>query len=284
MKILCLHGVGSSGGICESQFRAFLKLADPSYEFVFTEGPARSEKGPGMGAYFEGPFYSHTTGYSPDEMADALDHLDMTIEELGPFDGILGFSQGAALALSYIYQQQVCGRPVPFKFFLCFSSVIPFSADAGYCQNIVQRLCALQWDMTVTPSADERLLTRDERLFCEIMLRTVIAAKKKGAALPEYSMDLYNQDDGSKAPRVMHAQLLEEKLQIPTVHVTGKRDFDFMHKMSDIAQGMCEERLTRKLMHSGGHQPPQKDAEVKSVLRAMEWAISQSERMPKHRL
>ncbi|KAL8856764.1 MAG: hypothetical protein Q9178_006601 [Gyalolechia marmorata] len=170
-----------------------------NYEFVFTEGPARSEKGPGMGAYFKGPFYSHTTGYSPDEMACALDHLDITISELVPFDGILGFSQGAALALSYIYQQQVGGKAVPFKFFLCFSSIIPFSADVGYCQNIVQRLCVLEWYMTLTPSADERLLTRDERLFCEIMLRTVIAAKEKGAALPEYSMDLYNQDDGSKA-------------------------------------------------------------------------------------
>ena len=47
MKILCLHGVGSSGSICESQFRAFLKVVDPSYEFIFTEGPALSERGPG---------------------------------------------------------------------------------------------------------------------------------------------------------------------------------------------------------------------------------------------
>lgn len=237
-----------------------------------------------MGAYFEGPFFSHTTGYSPDEMADALEHLDTTIEELGPFDGILGFSQGAALALSYIYQQQVHGEPPPFSFALCFSSVIPFSADAGYCQSVIQRLCALQRDMSVTPSADETLLTRDELLFCDVMLRTVIAAKKKGAALPEYSMDVYNKGDGSKAPRIMHAQLLKEKIRIPTVHVTGKRDFDFMQNMSDIARGLCEERLTRKLEHSGGHHPPQKDSEVKAVVRAMEWAIDQAGKMPSHRL
>jgi len=136
----------------------------------------------------------------------------------------------------------------------------------------------------VAPLADDPVLTRDERLFCDVMLRTVIAAKKKGAALPEYSMDVYSQGDGSKAPRVMHAQLLKEKLQIPTVHVTGRRDFDFMQNMSDIARGLCEERLTRKLEHSGGHHPPQKDAEVRAVVRAMEWAISQSDRVPTYRL
>ncbi len=238
----------------------------------------------GVGLYFEGPLFSHTTGYSPDEMADALEHLDTTIDELGPFDGILGFSQGAALALSYMCQQQIRGAPAPFRFALCFSSVIPFSADAGYCQSVVQRLCALRRDMTVAPLADDPVLTRDERLFCDVMLRTVIAAKKKGAALPEYSMDVYSQGDGSKAPRVMHAQLLKEKLQIPTVHVTGRRDFDFMQNMSDIARGLCEERLTRKLEHSGGHHPPQKDAEVRAVVRAMEWAISQSDRVPTYRL
>lgn len=47
MRILCLHGVGSSGSICESQLGAFLKVVDPSYEFVFVDGPALCERGPG---------------------------------------------------------------------------------------------------------------------------------------------------------------------------------------------------------------------------------------------
>lgn len=47
MRILCLHGVGSSGSICESQFRPFLQAADASYEFVFVDGPELSERGPG---------------------------------------------------------------------------------------------------------------------------------------------------------------------------------------------------------------------------------------------
>lgn len=47
MKILALHGMGSSGKILESQLSAFIKGADPSYEFVFIDGPILSPRGPG---------------------------------------------------------------------------------------------------------------------------------------------------------------------------------------------------------------------------------------------
>lgn len=47
MRFICLHGVGSSGSICESQFVPLMKAADPSYEFVFIDGPMESIRGPG---------------------------------------------------------------------------------------------------------------------------------------------------------------------------------------------------------------------------------------------
>lgn len=48
MRLLCLHGVGSSGSICESQLTPLMRAADPSYEFVFVDGPAPSIRGPGL--------------------------------------------------------------------------------------------------------------------------------------------------------------------------------------------------------------------------------------------
>jgi len=47
MRILCLHGVGSSGKILESQLQPFMQAVDPSYEFVFVDGPFLCERGPG---------------------------------------------------------------------------------------------------------------------------------------------------------------------------------------------------------------------------------------------
>lgn len=47
MKILCLHGVGSSGAILEAQMANLQRELDPSYELVFVDGPFECERGPG---------------------------------------------------------------------------------------------------------------------------------------------------------------------------------------------------------------------------------------------
>lgn len=62
MKILCLHGVGSSGAICERQFAPFIKAADPSYDFVFVDGPVESIKGPGRAGIHHVPWGKYPIG------------------------------------------------------------------------------------------------------------------------------------------------------------------------------------------------------------------------------
>ncbi|KAK2780611.1 hypothetical protein FQN52_002142 [Onygenales sp. PD_12] len=211
-------------------------------------------------------------------MLEALDHLDAIVDDLGPFDGVFGFSQGAAIALSYIHRQQEMGRAAPFKFALCFSSVCPCSSDELYCRQILQRLSAIQWDDANASAADEKSLSPGDHLVKEFICRVAVPALKNNGLLPAFDVKVYKSIGGSDSPRVLHGQLVKAKIRIPTVHISGKRDFAFMRAMSDVAHGLCDERLARKVEHGGGHQPPQKHAEIKSVLRAMEWAISQSER------
>jgi len=227
-----------------------------------------------MAAFLDGPFFSHTAGYSPDQVAEAHDHLEGAIDDLGPFDGVLGFSQGGALALSYIYRKQVQDKMRPFKFALIMSSVIPCSADPSDCQNAIRRLTAPRNPDHVAPTG------QDERVFTDLISKTVAEARKNKALLPDIDLDVYTAGgDARVAPRLMHQLLLKEKIWMPTVHVAGKRDYPFMRAMSDAARGICDAKLARSLEHSGGHQPPQKTAEVKAVIRAMDWAISQSQRV-----
>ena len=47
MRILCLHGVGASGAILRQQLDAFIREADPSYEFVFLDVEYECPPAPG---------------------------------------------------------------------------------------------------------------------------------------------------------------------------------------------------------------------------------------------
>jgi pimeloyl-ACP methyl ester carboxylesterase len=215
-------------------------------------------------------------------MAEAMDNLEAAIDELGPFDGVLGFSQGGALTISYMHRQQQRQEPIPFKFALIFSSVMPCSADAEACRSVIQRIGARGQD--VSQSLEGQSIPPDERGFIELLQQTIFPARKNRAMLPDFSLDLYANGDLMQSPRIMDPRLIKERIRIPTVHVTGKRDHDFMRKMSEVAHSLCEDKMTKRLEHSGGHHPPLKDAEVKAVIRAMEWAIKQSESLPSLRL
>ncbi|KAL2760691.1 hypothetical protein ACRALDRAFT_1066831 [Sodiomyces alcalophilus JCM 7366] len=285
MRLLCLHGVGSSGSICESQFQPFVKAADPSYEFVFVNGPVTSIRGPGMGGEYDGPFYSHTTGYTTGEMVEALDHLEAVMEEMGPFDGVVGFSQGAALAISYIYDQKTRHGQTPFKFALFFSSVCAFSPNPDYSKDVIERLSGRGYGLAqnghgTNGSSDASSVTPEERVLWETILTVIKPLRDSQALLPDIDLEVYTRrDDVDNAPRLLLPQLMGEKIKIPTFHMHGKRDAEFMQDMSMIARGMFDDGLMRKAEHSGSHHPPNKDAEVRTAVRGLEWAIGQSRKM-----
>lgn len=47
MKILCLHGYGTSSSILKSQLDALIRRADESYEFIFFDGEVECPKAKG---------------------------------------------------------------------------------------------------------------------------------------------------------------------------------------------------------------------------------------------
>ncbi|KAI5867873.1 DUF341 domain protein [Durotheca rogersii] len=276
MRLLCLHGVGSSGSICEKQFAAFVKAADPSYEFVFVDGPVESARGPGMEAFDQGTFYSHTESYTPSHMAEAIENLEGVIEELGPFDGVVGFSQGAALAVSYLYELQRRGEPSPFGFAMCFSSVLAVSPHEGCCEEAIQRLRTRGLDLTPGAAADTSALTPEERALADVITKVLVPARAHNAMLPDFDVSVYTRagPDLSEAPRVMVPAVLDQRVHIPTVHVLGKRDADFMQGMATITRGICDEKLMKRLEHDGGHSPPQGATAARAAVAAMELPVA----------
>jgi pimeloyl-ACP methyl ester carboxylesterase len=180
----------------------------------------------GVPDYQTGPFFSFTTNYSPAHIARAATNLEDLLEDEGPIDGIFGFSQGAALTLSYVYQQQVAGNPVGIKFACLFSTAVPCSPDSNMGDAIISKLRALEYDITDRAWCAGEDLTVAEQEFVSILQQTIVDAAFQGSPFPWLDMDIYRYGERDAIPCVMLPSLLAQKIQIPTVHVWGQNDFN----------------------------------------------------------
>ena len=111
-------------------------------EFHCVDAPNEVDEAPGVAAYYGGPYlgwleFANTrTGQAvlKESLDDAMEYIDEIVEEDGPFDGILGFSQGATIAFCYLHHR-LRTRPFdpPFMPFACaiFISASGTEKDQG---------------------------------------------------------------------------------------------------------------------------------------------------------
>jgi pimeloyl-ACP methyl ester carboxylesterase len=278
-RLLALHGVGSSSDILRIQLAAVIKGLGPEYDITFFDGAFTRGRGPGMAVHYAGPFYSYTAGYSPAEMREALDDLDDLVQDCGPFDGVIGFSQGASMAASYIldYQARFPDDAAPFGFAVLLSSVAAFSADANYCLSTVQRLVQENYNAVCEfPNHVSVMLPRPDKLFAEYLAVTFNIARKIGATSPDYDIAFFKHRDAAKVPRILQSALTAARIEIPTVHFTGQRDHTQMVEQSLAVMGLCDAKMVQAYQHSGGHAVPSRPPEVDQLVRAIERAAMES--------
>ena len=115
-KILCLHGGGDSATIFQSDpAMQDLIEAVSEFEFIFVDAP---EEG---GLWIRDPPGGKDEGTSDPDWADtSISFLDQYISENGPFYGILGFSQGAAMVPVYLAQSSFT-----FEMAIMFNGYMP---------------------------------------------------------------------------------------------------------------------------------------------------------------
>lgn len=84
--------------------------------------------------FVKGPYYCWFEGLSSLQCQEAHDIITETIEEEGPFDGVIGFSQGASLAISFILHRELHspGLPCPFRFAVFFCANLVISPDPTF--------------------------------------------------------------------------------------------------------------------------------------------------------
>ena len=102
-RVLALHGKASNGEVTKLQLTN-LGITEQHYHIVFLEGPIVEDDGDAeVTDFVAGPFYSwFYSDYSDaryrESFFNALLHIFKAIQNLGTFDVIYGFSQGATVA------------------------------------------------------------------------------------------------------------------------------------------------------------------------------------------
>ncbi|MCJ1396153.1 hypothetical protein MMC18_009042 [Xylographa bjoerkii] len=295
MRILALHGYGTSGAILRSQLDTFISRADASYEFqslsLNTSSHTRLlSSHTGLGNFVTGPFLCYNSALAPTDIQRCCDLLDDVVAEQGPFDGVLGFSQGGSLALTYLLQHEIQhpDAPPPFRFAILFSTIAAFSPDAAFGAEVLASLTPSDLAVLASfPHADFSQLSSpnaDKRALVETLAHALEIAKNGGFISAETEdgsaafVGSGTKRDYSRLPRVMHPALLVERVRVPTVHVAGQKDHAGLVELSKLMRGVCDARVMRSLVHAGGHDVPRLAKDVKAVLVAMEWAVEQSRR------
>lgn len=203
LRILCLHGKHSNARIMEKQLERFLLPLESARSWVeleFIDSPhevpeAAAPEFSHLGRLYGGePHIWHagddgmngSTQFDRSLLAESADFLVDFIGENGPFDGLLGFSQGAEL-LATIAQMAEEGEfdlQEKFKFLVLFSHTWPM--EGGWHPRAPLKIPSCHFYETngnCPPSSYEHLILHWDPAFREVI------AHDQGYELPQLSGD-----------------------------------------------------------------------------------------------
>ncbi|KAH8673374.1 serine hydrolase FSH [Xylariales sp. PMI_506] len=148
MKFLCLHGAGTNSQIFEMQSAALRYDLGDYHTYDWAEGTVRAEMAPEIRDTFpaDDQFFEYFEQGSPESYRNALNQLDEYIAAEGPFDGVIGFSQGAGLAANHIArkckQGSKDGDDSGFKCAIFIGCGYPIIDYDALCEGKVRKLSA----------------------------------------------------------------------------------------------------------------------------------------------
>lgn len=216
-------------------------------------------------------------------MRDALARLHRFVEENGPFDGVLGFSLGAALAMMYILDRESTHSAAPFAFAVLFSPIFIASPDQDYCAQLVERMLdddhqafrAAFPDGNFAPLLDVGgdTTAAAQRTFAEYLQTVLSMHSMVGMILSNTRLDFFEEGKADSIPRLLHPLLTKARVKIPTVYVTGEDDVPAIAEQSRVAKGLCIASLTHVHKHMGGHDIPYKKSDVETIILSIQTAV-----------
>ncbi|KAK4450031.1 family of serine hydrolases 1 [Podospora aff. communis PSN243] len=258
MRILCLHGQGTSAQIFKSQTVALRNKLPSHYTFDFLDAPFHCSPAPGIKVLFSSGTYTWWPRPTINAIRGAHQYMLDHIESHGPYDAVMGFSQGCSLIISYLlyHARETPSEPLPFRaaIFICGGLPLqvledldlPVSQKAYEINDETVRLLKARAGALTALAADPSRITPGTGLWDELE-----GLVHDPEVMPDEE-DVFGLDF-TIIPRDM-------RVKIPTVHVYGAKDPRWPASMQ-LAH-FCERR--EMYDHRGGHDIPRStDVSVK---------------------
>ncbi|KAL2817279.1 serine hydrolase-domain-containing protein [Aspergillus cavernicola] len=296
MKILCLHGRGTSGAIFKSQTSSIrARLADLNLDFDFLDGQYPCTPAPGVDLFYPPPYYSYyeespTNTTTPDSHHKTHTWLASIIAERGPYDLVLAFSQGTALAASMILLHELQAQETefldpdpestgPFKsaIFICGGPSLPLLESIGY---------------YISPHTKSRDLASRSVLSSMADSAAILSRGSSRWSSPGLDFDSppthpdpdHDQHPGPRVEEQLpssftfnkEAEIRREiagpvQISIPTVHIYGEKDPRYIAgiQLSEV----CVRGKRKVYNHGGGHEIPRFEAVSSAIADLVRWAV-----------
>lgn len=181
------------------------------------------------------PYLSFYTAPYLEDLEDAKDYIRETIDDQGPFDGIIGFSQGCALAASMMLEDSPMSEIFRFGVFFCAS--LPFNKDDLGGKE--------RWDLARKSQNDPM---------------GEFAGELELSYCPTYPEGLEAVIHGRFHP----ARTPETFFSVPVLHVIGKQDP--FAKQSRLLSEMSEQNGSMVFEHGTGHEMPRNVGEKARIV------------------
>ncbi|BDD57769.1 hypothetical protein MPDQ_006785 [Monascus purpureus] len=256
-RILCLHGMGTSGSIFNSQTSSFRPLlSDLDIEFNFIDAPYLSAPAPGVDLFFDPPYYCFWPEATVEAVRAARTWLNDLVARTGPYDAVMMFSQGCSLGASafLLHQAETPHLPPPFKaaIFICGGAPLPTLESLGF--EIPQSV----WDR-------------------ERASRKELAEQADSAAILARGAARWAGTDDSSV--ISEEETRKEiqgpyKIPVPTVHIYGSKDPRYVAGIH--LSGLCDASKRKTYNHGGGHDIPRKTDVSQTIADLVRWVLAEA--------
>ena len=229
------------------------QLSQSNIQFDFIDGPFESAPAAGVDLFYPPPYYGFWENHTLEDLRSACGWLSEYLAKKGPYDAVMGFSQGTILASSYLllHQEETPHLPPPFKIaiFHCGAVSLLLLEELGF---------------HISPEMRQR----DE------MSRQALSTQADSMAILNQGSDRWKGDSltGGLSEEGLRNEITGPiRISIPTVHIYGSKDPRYSASLQ--LAGICDPDKRRSYNHGGGHEIPRRTAVSTAIAELLEWAM-----------